>query len=107
MSLTLLVATIGSGMGAQLGAARLLYGMGRSSAMPKKFFGAIDPTHPNPAPTTCLFVGAIALIGALLSVQLRQWRANAEFRRADRFHGSESGGAHPVLRSWAERSSGN
>src|SRR6516162_2864874 len=39
---TLLVANFGSGMGAQLGAARLLYGMGRSSALPKSFFGAVD-----------------------------------------------------------------
>ena len=32
----------GSGMGAQLGAARLLYGMGRSNALPKSFFGAVE-----------------------------------------------------------------
>src|SRR5450755_3856847 len=38
ISLTLLIATVGSGMGSQLGAARLLYGMGRSDAIPKKFF---------------------------------------------------------------------
>src|SRR5580704_19472643 len=41
ISVTLLIATVGSGMGSQLGAARLLYGMGRSDALPKKFFGAI------------------------------------------------------------------
>jgi amino acid transporter len=35
---TLVVANFGSGMGAQLGAARLLYGMGRSNALPKSFF---------------------------------------------------------------------
>ena len=34
---TLVVANFGSGMGAQLGAARLLYGMGRSNALPKVF----------------------------------------------------------------------
>src|SRR6185312_9548984 len=32
---TLLIANFGSGLGAQIGAARLLYGMGRSSALPK------------------------------------------------------------------------
>src|SRR5205807_4505527 len=41
MNLTLLVASVGSGMGAQLGAARLLYGMGRGNALPRSFFGAI------------------------------------------------------------------
>jgi putrescine importer len=65
ISLTLLIATIGSGMGSQLGAARLLYGMGRSGAIPKKFFGAIHPKTRIPA-NNVVFVGAIALIGAFL-----------------------------------------
>ena len=38
---TLVLANFGSGMGAQLGAARLLFGMGRSNALPKSFFGAV------------------------------------------------------------------
>ena len=65
ISLTLLVATIGSGMGSQLGAARLLYGMGRSDAIPKKFFGAIHPRTRIPA-NNVVFVGLIALVGAFL-----------------------------------------
>ncbi|MGB0124167.1 MAG: APC family permease [Silvibacterium sp.] len=64
INLTLLVATVGSGMGAQLGAARLLYGMGRSSAIPRKFFGAIDPVSQTPR-NNVLFVAVIALIGAM------------------------------------------
>jgi putrescine importer len=62
---TLLVANFGSGMGAQLGAARLLYGMGRSSALPKSFFGAVDAKHHVPR-NNVLFVGVIALGGAFL-----------------------------------------
>jgi putrescine importer len=65
ISLTLLIATIGSGMGAQLGAARLLYGMGRSDAIPRKFFGAIHPRTRIPA-NNVIFVGVIALMGAFL-----------------------------------------
>jgi amino acid transporter len=65
ISLTLLIATVGSGMGSQLGAARLLYGMGRSNAIPKKFFGAIHPKTRIPA-NNVMFVGGIALIGAFL-----------------------------------------
>src|SRR5690349_5347574 len=53
---TLLVANFGSGMGAQLGAARLLYGMGRSSALPKSFFGAVDPKRHVPR-NNVVFVG--------------------------------------------------
>jgi putrescine importer len=60
---TLLLANFGSGMGAQLGAARLLYGMGRSNALPKSFFGAVDPKHHVPR-NNVFFVGAIVLIGA-------------------------------------------
>jgi len=61
---TLLVATIGSGMGSQLGAARLLYAMGRSDALPRAFFGVLDPVRQNPR-NNVLFAGALALIGAL------------------------------------------
>ena len=52
-------------MGSQLGAARLLYGMGRSDAIPKKFFGAIHPRTRIPA-NNVIFVGVIALLGAFL-----------------------------------------
>src|SRR6202171_4448597 len=60
---TLLVANFGSGMGAHIGAARLLYGMGRSNALPSSFFGAIDPKHQVPR-NNVIFVGAIALLGS-------------------------------------------
>jgi putrescine importer len=60
----LLVATIGSGMGSQLGAARLLYGMGRSGAIPKSFFGALNGARQIPS-NNVLFVGLLAMVGAL------------------------------------------
>jgi putrescine importer len=62
---TLLVANFGSGMGAQLGAARLLFGMGRSNALPKSFFGAVDPKRRVPR-NNVIFVGGLALAGAFL-----------------------------------------
>jgi amino acid transporter len=66
---TLLVATIGSGTGALLGAARLLYGMGRDNALPRSFFGAVDAS--GVPRNNVLFVGAVALAGAfLMSYQL-------------------------------------
>ena len=63
VGVTLIVANFGSGLGAQLGAARLLYGMGRSNALPKSFFGAVDPKHHIPR-NSVFFVGAIALVGS-------------------------------------------
>ena len=62
INVTLLVATIGSGMGSQLGAARLLYGMGRGNAIPKSFFGVIEPKRRIPR-NNVLFVGLLALAG--------------------------------------------
>jgi len=62
INVTLLVATVGSGMGSQLGAARLLYGMGRGNAIPKSFFGAIEPKRRIPR-NNVLFVGVFAVIG--------------------------------------------
>jgi putrescine importer len=65
VGITLIVANFGSGLGAQLGAARLLYGMGRSNALPKSFFGAVDPKHHIPR-NSVFFVGAIVLVGSFL-----------------------------------------
>ena len=65
LNFTVLIANIGSGMGSQLGASRLLYGMGRSNGIPKEFFGAIDPKNHIPR-NNVLFVGALALTGAFL-----------------------------------------
>jgi putrescine importer len=62
---TLLVANFGSGMGAQIGAARLLYGMGRSKALPQSFFGVVDAKRHVPR-NNVIFVGAIALGGAFI-----------------------------------------
>jgi amino acid transporter len=60
---TLILANFGAGMGAQIGAARLLFCMGRSNAIPKRFFGAIEPKRKTPR-NSVLFVGVIALAGA-------------------------------------------
>lgn len=70
VNLALLVASIGPGSGAQLGAARLLYGMGRSGALPPSFFGKIDAMSGIPR-NNVILVGAITLAGAfLLTYQL-------------------------------------
>lgn len=63
INITLMVANLGSGMGAQLAAGRLLYGMGRSNALPRSFFGAIEPRRRIPRNNVVL-VGALALAGA-------------------------------------------
>ena len=65
LNFTILIANIGSGMGAQLAAARLLYGMGRNDALPKGFFGKISPTRHIPQ-NNVILIGVIALAGAFI-----------------------------------------
>ncbi len=65
VNMTLLVATIGSGSGAQTAAARLLYGMGRDNSIPRSFFGALNPKTRVPS-NNVLLTGAVILAGAFL-----------------------------------------
>jgi putrescine importer len=65
VNLALLVATIGSGAGAQLGAGRLLYGMGRDNAIPAKFFAKINPKTRIPS-NNIILIGLIVLAGVFV-----------------------------------------
>jgi putrescine importer len=62
INVALLVANMGSGMGAHLGAGRLLYSMGRDKAIPEKFFGAINPRTRIPA-NNIILIGLVMLVG--------------------------------------------
>jgi putrescine importer len=64
VNLCLLVANLGSGAGAQLCAARLLYGMGRDGAIPSGFFGYLHPRTRVPSHNIVL-LGVLTLLGAL------------------------------------------
>jgi putrescine importer len=64
LNATLLIANMGSGIAAQFGASRLLYGMGRSGSLPR-FFSVVDPHHHVPR-NNVLLVGVAALAGAFL-----------------------------------------
>jgi amino acid transporter len=67
---SLLIANVGSGAGAHLGAGRLLYGMGRDDAIPRRFFGVVNPKTHVPS-NNIILVGVIALAGAFaVSYQL-------------------------------------
>lgn len=70
LNFTVLIANIGSGIAAQLAAARLLYGMGRNDAIPKSFFGKIAAKSRIPA-NNVLAIGAVALIGAFVTTYER------------------------------------
>ena len=65
MTITMFVACLGSGIAGQLGAARLLYGMGKDNVLPKKFFSYLDKKNNSPT-LNILLVGILAVIGALI-----------------------------------------
>jgi amino acid transporter len=65
VNVALLIATIGSGSGAHLGAGRLLYGMGRDNAIPGKFFAKVNKRTRIPG-NNIILVGGIVLIGAFV-----------------------------------------
>ena len=65
LNATLLIANLGSGIAAQSGSARLLYSMGRSNSLPRRFFGALDPRTSIPR-NNVLLVGLCTLLGAVV-----------------------------------------
>ena len=64
MAVILAVACLGSGLSGQVGAARVLFGMGRDDALPRKFFARLDPKRNTPFLNIWL-IGILALAGAM------------------------------------------
>jgi putrescine importer len=65
LTVALVVATVGSGVGSHLAAGRLLYSMGRDGALPSRFFASLDPRTRIPR-NNILLVGALSLLGVFL-----------------------------------------
>jgi amino acid transporter len=65
LAFILILANLGSGLSGQVGAARLLFGMGRDNVLPRKFFAYLDPKKCNPT-RNILLIGVLAFAGALV-----------------------------------------
>jgi amino acid transporter len=65
MATILIVAAFGSGLTGTLGAARLLFGMGRDNVLPKNFFGKLKPGTSTPT-NNILLIGVLSFVGAVL-----------------------------------------
>ncbi len=64
MVLLLAVANIGAGLTGQVGAARLLFGMGRDNVLPRRFFAHLSAKANTPS-FNILLIGALAFAGSL------------------------------------------
>ena len=64
MAVLLVIANVGAGLTAQVGAARLLFGMGRDNVFPRRIFAYLDPKHNSPTFNIWL-VGGIGFFGSL------------------------------------------
>jgi putrescine importer len=63
MALLLVMANIGAGMTTQVGAARLLFGMGRDNVIPRRLFAYLSARRNTPS-RNILLVGLLAYVGA-------------------------------------------
>ncbi len=64
MGAIIIVAAFGSALTGGLGAARLLFGMGRDNVLPRKFFGYLSPSSSTPS-YNLLLIGVLAFAGAV------------------------------------------
>jgi putrescine importer len=65
MGAILILAAFGSGLTGGLGAARLLFGMGRDNVLPRKVFGYLSPQSNTPT-YNILFIGLLSFAGAVV-----------------------------------------
>jgi amino acid transporter len=65
MAVVLVIACAGSGLSGQVGAARILFGMGRDGVLPPMFFARISKRTNTPF-LNIILIGVLALAGALL-----------------------------------------
>lgn len=65
VALVLVVACLGSGLTGQVGAARLLFGMGRDRVLPQRVFAHLSPKGETPSYNICI-VGLLAWAGSML-----------------------------------------
>lgn len=64
MVVLLAIANIGAGLTGQVGAARLLFGMGRDNVLPKRFFAHLDAKTNTPS-FNIVLIGALTFAGSL------------------------------------------
>jgi len=102
MAILLVVANIGAGMTTQVGAARLLYGMGRDDVIPRRFFAHLHPVRNTPNRNIWL-IGILAYAGALVM----SYELTAEILNFGAFLGFMGVNLAVVWQFWVRRAEGH
>ena len=97
----LVVANIGAGMTMQVGAARLMFGMGRDNVIPRRFFAYLSPVGNNPS-FNILLIGLLAYFGALVM----SFELTAEILNFGAFLGFMGVNLAVIWQFWVRRTEG-
>ena len=101
MAMLLVAANIGAGLASQVGAARLLFGMGRDSVIPRRVFAYLHPVRNTPSYNIAL-IGVLAYFGSLvLSYEL-----TAEILNFGAFLGFMGVNLAVIWQFWVRRAEG-
>jgi amino acid transporter len=102
MTITMFVACLGSGMAGQLGAARLLYGMGKDNVLPKRVFGHLGAKHNSPVYN--LYIIAVLSIAGVLALNYQKTAELINFAALIAFMGVN---LSAIGQFWVRSSKGN
>jgi putrescine importer len=95
MAILLVVANIGAGLTSQVGAARLLFGMGRENVIPRRIFARLHPVRNTPW-INILLLGILAYCGA----QVMSYELTAELLNFGAFLGFMGVNAAVIWKFW-------
>jgi amino acid transporter len=95
MAILLVVANIGAGLTSQVGAARLLFGMGRENVIPRRIFARLHQVRNTPW-INILLLGVLACFGA----QVLSYELTAELLNFGAFLGFMGVSAAVIWSSW-------
>ena len=98
MAILLVVANIGAGLTSQVGAARLLFGMGRENVIPRRIFARLHPVRNTPW-INILLLGILAYCGA----QVMSYELTAELLNFGAFLGFMGVNAAVIWNFWFRR----
>jgi putrescine importer len=102
MAILLLVAMIGAGLTTQVGAARLLFGMGRDNLIPRRFFAHLHPVRNTPNFNIWL-IGLLTYGGALVM----SYEVTAEILNFGAFLGFIGVNLAVIWQFWVRRTLGH